>query len=88
MMETLYLNDGTVLEPAHVILSDGILWVYIDNGISIADAFALLIDSEKTQKIVADEYGITTVYEGYTELFCITKEIRGQVNAGLKKAVD
>ena len=85
-MEKLILNDGTEL-PAHAILASSILWVYLDGSITLAEAFELLINPEKTERIVAEYYGDTTVYEGYTDLFCIRREADGSINAGLGKAV-
>jgi hypothetical protein len=84
-METLTLNDGTVFDPAHAIEVNGILYVYLDNGITLAEAFELLADPEKTSVITGNAYGNITTYEGYTDLFCIRREDDGQVNAGLKK---
>jgi hypothetical protein len=88
MEQSLILNDGMILAPAHAILAGGVLWVYLDGGISLAEAFELLIDPEKTELITANEFGTVTEYVGYTDLFCITREENGQVNAGLKKAVN
>ena len=87
-MRKLILNDGTELQPAYVILAGGVLWVYLDGGLTLAEAFELLIDPEKTVKITANAFGEVTEYNGFTELFCIRKEDNGQVNAGLRKAVD
>ena len=88
MDQKLTLNDGTVLEPAHAIANGGILWIYLDGEITLAEAFELLIDQDKTCRITAEEYGVTAAYENYTDLFCITMEDDGSVNAGLKRAVD
>ena len=88
MEQKLTLNDGTVLNPAHAILSNSILWVYIDAQITLAEAFELLNDPDKTNVIISDSYGTETEYMGFTDLFCITRENNGQVNAGLKKAVE
>ena len=88
MDQLLILNDGTRLFPAHAIVAGGVLWVYLDGGLTLAEAFEVLNDQEKTCRITADEYGTVTVYEGYTDLFCIRKEDNGQVNAGLKRTVE
>lgn len=88
MDQLLILNDGTRLFPAHAILASGTLWIYLDGQITMAEAFELLNDPEKTVKITADEFGSVTEYTGYTDLFCIRREDYGQVNAGLKRAVD
>ena len=83
----LTLNDGTELTPAHAVAVNGILWVYLDNGITLADAFALLNDPEKTAVIRMNEYGQESEFDGYTDLFCIRREDDGQVNAGIRKGV-
>ena len=84
MGQILILNDGTILTPAHAIRAGGVLYVYIDSVMTLADAFGLLNDPEKTGKIEANEYGEITTYEGYTNLYCITREDDGRINAGLK----
>lgn len=87
MNQKLTLNDGTVLENAHAIVAVNVLWVYIDIGITMTEAFELLNDPEKTAIIRADDFGAESVYSGYTDLYCIKREENGQINAGLKKAV-
>ena len=88
MNQKLTLNDGTVLENAHAIVAVNVLWVYIDTGSTLAEAFELLNNPEKTENIRADEFGTETMYSGYTDLFSIQREENGQINAGLKKAVN
>ena len=84
MEQILILSDGTILSPAHAIRAGGVLYVYIDAVMTLADVFGLLNDPEKTGTIVANEYGEITTYEGYTNLYCITREDDGRINAGLK----
>ena len=89
MEQILILNNGTRIFPARATLAGGILWIYIDNTeITLAEAFELLADPGKTNRIVTNEFGVINEYEGFTDLFCIRKEDNGQVNAGLKKAVE
>ena len=85
MEQFLILNDHTILNPAHAILAGGVLWVYIEGGMTLAEAFEQLSDPEKTCRIEAKEFGTETLYEGYTDLFCITREDDGRINAGLKR---
>lgn len=87
-MQKLTLNDGTVIVPARVILSAGTLWFYIDKPMTLAEAFALMDDPDKTRRIQADNDGEIINYVGYTNLFCIRKEDDNQVNGGLKKVVE
>ena len=89
MNQKLTLNDGTVFSPAHAFAAGGTLWIYIDDPeVTLAEAFEQLNDPEKTGKITADEYGSISEYTGFTDLYCIRREDYGQVNAGLKRAVD
>ena len=87
MPQSLKLYDGTIIEPAHAILSGDVLWIYIDSGITLVEAFDLISDPEKTQVIDADEFGDVKSYTGFTDLFCIRRETNGQVNAGLRRTL-
>ena len=84
-METITLNDGTVLENSHVVLGRNILWFYL-NGISFNDAFTLMSDPDNTVEIVAEQYGVETTYTGYTDLFSLTREDDGMITGGLNHA--
>ena len=84
-METITLNDGTVLENSHVLLSRNVLWFYL-NGVSFEDAFALMSDVDKTIRIVASSYGSETEYTAYTDLFCLRREDDGMITGGLNHA--
>ena len=83
-MQTLTLNDGTVVN-GHILAdaSESTIFVYMDE-LSLAEGFALLSDTSKTEKIVASSYGNEHVYEGYTTLSAISDEY-GNCNAVLKK---
>ena len=81
-METLTLNDGTVLS-GHCIQSDLNLFVYL-YGMSMADGFALFSDPNKTIRIVENNRGNEHVYEGYTELRAINSEY-GNCNMTMRK---
>lgn len=82
-METLTLNDGTVLN-GHALESDGVLWVYLDEG-TLTNSFPILNDPDKTIRIHEDRYGELTDYVGYRHLFCIREEDGGMLSAGLRK---
>ena len=43
-METLTLNDGTVLN-GHALESDGVLWIYLDEG-TLTNSFPILNDPD------------------------------------------
>lgn len=87
MDETVRLNDGTVLHPASAMLSDLNLWIYIDQEMTLAEAFALLNNPAKTAVIASDSFDTPGMVAGYTELFSIRKEMSGTVTAGLRKVV-
>ena len=83
-MNTLTLNDGTVLTGD--LLENGddrIIFVYLD-GMSIQEGFRLFIDPEKTKRIVAESSGVERTYEGYTQLTAINNEF-GNCNITMQK---
>ena len=83
-MNTLTLNDGTVLSGTILENGDGrIIFVYLDN-ISIERGFMLFIDPGKTGRIVAVSSGHEHVYEGYTQLTAINNEY-GNCNITMQK---
>ena len=85
-MESLTMNDGRVLERSSAILS-GNLFVYL-RGIGFREAFELLIDPEKTERIVyTRNSGEQVVFEGYTKLTAVTDEGNGLVTAVLRREV-
>ena len=84
-MGTITLNDGTVLKNSYVILSGSLLYVYVQDGSTLADVFGLLIDPEKTAKITALAAGGETEYTGYTKMISVRDEETGQSTASLRK---
>ena len=84
MDQTLQIGNA-VLAGSYAFTSGDVLWVYVYAEISLADLFALLNEPENTQEITASRFGETTVFSGYTELFCIRKEEEGFLSAGLRK---
>lgn len=83
-MQTLTLNDGTVLQNSHVLRDRNILWFYLQE-ITFAGAFELMANAEKTARIEQDAYGSVTAFEGYTDLFCLRREDDGMITGGLYK---
>ena len=85
MNEILQLNDGTELE-GHMIESDKRLFLYIQNK-TLAEAFALLNDPEKTKIIKGIRYGSEQTIRGYKALWSISRETGGMVSisASLRK---
>ena len=89
-METITLNDGTVLTDATTIGALPGLWVHIQKGLTFAEAFALFSDPKKTAVITSDKSepnrpGEGTVYEGYTDLYMLKREDDGMIVIGLHK---
>lgn len=84
MDETLTLNDGTVL-TGHLLETETRLFVYVW-GKTLAEAFELLIDPERTKRIVADRYGVKETVRGYKHLMSISEEAGGMIAGSLKKA--
>lgn len=89
-METITLNDGTVLHDAITIGAIPGLWVHIQKGLSLAEAFTLFSATELTAVITSDKSepnrpGKGTVYEGYTDLFMLKREDDGTIVIGLHK---
>ena len=83
MNEKLTLNDGTEI-AGHMYEIDGRLFVYM-SGITLAEAFSLLIDPEKTKKITENRYGEITTITGYNHLYAISEESESMISAVLKK---
>lgn len=83
-METLTLNDGTVLERSNVILSD-YLFLYF-NEYGIQEIFNLLIDPEKTEKIIYTRInGEKVTFEEYTKLISVRDEGNDLITAVMRK---
>ena len=83
-MNTLTLNDGTVLPGTILESGDGrIIFVYLDN-LGIERGFQLFIDPGKTSRIVAVSFDHERVYEGFTQLTAINNEY-GNCNITMQK---
>ena len=72
-METITLNDGTILN-GHI-LEDGFgqrIFVYID-GMSLMQGFMLMSNASKTSVMVANNRGTEHTYTGFTDFVLIQK---------------
>ena len=92
-MEQLILNDGTVVNDAITIGAIPGLWIHIQKGYTLSEAFTLFSDPEITAVITSDKSephkpGEKTVYEGYTDLFMLKREDDGMIIVGLHKEGD
>ena len=84
-METVTLNDGTVL--AGHILENGdnrIIFVYLD-GLSLVEGVTYFSDPERTSVIHTMNHGTEKVYIGYTDLYSASREY-GNGHLVLRKA--
>ena len=84
MNEKLTMMDSTEIQNAHVIESGGVLWFYIQNGMTLAEAFAVMISPAKTGTITALRFGEETTYTGYTDLQSIRRDGE-QISGCLRK---
>ena len=89
-METLTLNDGTVVRNALTIEAVVGLWVHIQGGLSFSEAYELFSDADATAVITSDKREPhrpeeDTVYEGYTDLYMLKCEDDGTIVVGLHK---
>ena len=84
-METLTLNDGTVVD-GHILESgDGqTIFVYLD-GKTVIEGVMLFSDPSKTSEITAINHGDEHIYSGYTELWSASHEF-GNCNLVMRKA--
>ena len=84
-METLTLNDGTVLENSSAIEDENTLFVYTRNEYDMKFVFDALYDSGNISTITAVSPGVEEVFTGYSRLVAVTDEGHGRVSAVLKK---
>lgn len=85
MPEVLTLNDGTELMNSSVV-ENGALFLYIRSGAGLQEVFDLLIDPEKTKKILYTQInGEHVIYRGYKRLIDVRDEENGAITAVLKK---
>ena len=72
-METVTLNDGTVLTGHCIDGGRGVLFVYLD-GMGMLEGLTLFSDPEKTARIVENNHGHEHIYEGYTQVDAVSRE--------------
>ena len=83
-METITLNDETVLN-GHILENgdDRMIFVYL-NGMKLTDGFTLFSDENKTAHMVAMNRGVQKTYDGYTEIVAASSEF-GNCNLTMRK---
>ena len=83
MPETLKLNDGSILDGNALLSGD--LFLYV-NGSDLQTVFSLLIDPNKTKKIVYTMINETKqTFTGYKRLIAVRDEGNGLITAVLRK---
>ena len=82
-MGTLTFNDGTRTEGS-LLETETRLFLYF-NDRTMADAFAIVNDPEKTKTITADQGSGKVTVEGYRTLKSISAETGGMIEASLVK---
>lgn len=82
-MQTLTLNDGSVIENVRCLEVDNKLFLYC-SGMDMRTGFDTFIDPGKTERMVWNSSGEEFIYTGYTTLFSINMEY-GNCNVVLKK---
>lgn len=83
MTETLKLNDGSILDGNALLSGD--LFLYV-NGSDLQTVFDLLIDPNKTKKIVYTMINETKqTYTGFKRLIAVRDEGNGLITAVLRK---
>lgn len=87
-METLTLNDGTVLLNSSVYQDELRLYVYVRNNSNMQEVFNLLIVPEKTVRIIMNADNVEKAFNGFTKLVTITDEGNGTITAVLKKHLE
>lgn len=87
MPEKIRLNNGFVFNNSNAILT-GDLFLYIRDGRDLKAVFDLLIDPEKTKKIVYTQAnGEPVTFVGYKKLIAVRDEGNGLITAILRKEV-
>ena len=83
-METITLNDETVVNGHILENGDGaVIFVYLD-GMNLVDGFMLFSDPDRTVRMIADSHGERKVYEGYTVITSASSEF-GNCNLTMRK---
>lgn len=85
-METLTLNDGTVLENSYAVETMNNLFLYIRNGMTMMQVFMLMFDPNKISMIKYTAGTVVTEFGGYTMVQGITQEHGGMVSVVLRRA--
>ena len=83
-METITLNDGTIVDGTVLENGDGIIiFVYL-KGMTVLQGVLLFSDTEKSERFVVHSHGVEHIYEGFTEIYAASHEF-GNCNLTMRK---
>ena len=85
-METLTLNDGTVLNNSYAVETLDNLFLYVRNGMTMMQVFMLMMDTNKIEQITYTAGTAVAEYSGYTVVQGITMEHGGMISVVLRRA--
>lgn len=84
-METLTLNDGTVLQNSYATETMDNLFLYIRNGMTMMQVFMLMADVNKISEITYTAGQTIVLYSGYNMVQGITQEHGGMISVVLRR---
>ena len=86
MDEFIILNNDVLIQNTHCLQDDYALYVYITGDADLMETLQLFSVPENTEVIEATRFGEKATYEGYTELYSMSREY-GNINLVMKKGM-
>lgn len=84
-MDKIILNDGTELYNSYTATDDVNLFLYIRNGMNIAQIATLLNDPERTRSITYQSVDNMITYTDFVRLHSISNGVNGLVSVVMRK---
>lgn len=84
-MDKIILNDGTELYNSYTATDDVNLFLYIRNGMNIAQIATLLNDPERTRSITYQSVDKMITYTDFIYLHSISNGVNGLVSVVMRK---
>ena len=84
-MDKIILNDGTELYNSYTATDDVSLFMYIRNGMNIAQIATLLNDPERTRSITYQSVDNMITYTDFIHLDSISNGVNGLVSVVMRK---
>ena len=85
MDKVITMADGTRIENAETLETDGNLFLYFYGSFDMKELFNTFQDTEKTATITAERFGIVHVHEGYTHMTAIREESADLMTVMMRK---